>query len=553
MKRFLFIVLAVTLGFISLFNLNFSSKSLLSSSAYNNTYNYTAEIQSDFSNVGDYAITDVKSYTSNGQPVFKISLINTDNTNHSLFYLYTGGNYSSQYSNFDWFYYNHNEVNFCVIKTGGTLQGYRSGTTIGVFIGANSSCDIYISNLYFSGVFNNQPTFTGGRNSYVSNNAGRDTSALVDMNPDTNLLIASFSYNSFIGGIVGDIPSLALQDVASYCFNEFDSIENISITSSSSYHLYCSSGIFETNCQLRSIQISQFFESMNQSTVVGSNNGFNLLIYSNGFDIQVYRPVRRVSNTLILYTFNFPNVVSKINNVYYSLSRGDDLYVVNYSGPIPNKYYNYIFNNEIQNTLFDEYIDVSFTFNSLLNASDNVTYVNFAGVEESCYGLLAGFDFNFTYYASPLVSSNGIYNYTFNKPCYVAMEFSLYPFYIPILEAVENALIFLLFYCPIISDILNLLHLSEFLGGLITIINYYTTGVLGNFLTALISFFIFYFFFKSVMPTVSTGLGSMIDNSQIGYNKRRNKELKKLYREQQQEVKYTQSALKHEERRKKKK
>ena len=137
-------------------------------------------------------------------------------------------------------------------------------------------------------------------------------------------------------------------------------------------------------------------------------------------------------------------------------------------------------------------------------------------IEDGVLFISAGFDFNFVNYSMPLVASNGSYNYLFDKPNYVFAKASLDPFYIPILEWVENAIIFLVWYCPIVSDILALVHLDRFIGGLLIALRFILNSNVGTFIIACIGFFVFFATIKVFMPVVYS-----IGNSVGGYVKER--------------------------------
>lgn len=541
MKKILFFICAFVLGLFSLFNFNINNKSYLASaSAYDNTYNYVGTVESDYSSMGNYGITDVDTVYFDSSLCFKVSIVNNTAYHFALFHLRSATTYSDSWYLNDWVYFNgYADMNICVIGSQSVYVN-RTGQGANITLKAGKSCTIYFSSRIFSGVSNGIPTF--GDYHLSSHTYVRSANSFIDMDPDTNFAFDYYDLDS-------PYPSQNFFYLARLTFglSLTDSTDYLSPDSNLNtyYDIYSSTGTY-SGFDFNGFDLNGIVSKVDSSTIANNNNGFYFYLVPTKFNIRVYRPVQRVNNTLIIYTFDYPQMLVGINAVDYSLRKGNDLYTISYSGTIPNNYYNFIFNNDIQNTLFDEYIEVNFYFNHVLvepeyDATDNTYY------------FYSGFDFNFTYYAKPLVSSNGVYDYTFNKPGYVAMEFSLYPFYLPILEMVENAFIFLIFYCPIVSDILELLHLSEFLGSLLTVVNYYTTGVLGTFLTSLISFFIFYALFKSLMPAVSSGAVSVYNDSQFAYNKKRNKEDKRKELEQRKEIKYTQKMIKVEERKRKKK
>lgn len=218
-------------------------------------------------------------------------------------------------------------------------------------------------------------------------------------------------------------------------------------------------------------------------------------------NVGVYRPSYRINNTLILYNFDYYyGLYSNITYLNYVLRQGNYYYNVNYGDssltaddtPLPNSSFVCFYSEGVQNILFDEYVTI---------LCKSRKYIPF-NIEDDMLYITAGFDFNFVYYSEPLVASNGSYNYDFDKPSYVKMEFSLNPFYIPLLELVENALIFLIFYCPIISDIMEFTHLDVFMGGILTAVNFVVKAPVGQFVLACIGFILFFVLLKSFMPVV---------------------------------------------------
>ena len=174
--------------------------------------------------------------------------------------------------------------------------------------------------------------------------------------------------------------------------------------------------------------------------------------------------------------------------------------------------------------IFDKYIYLYFNFKYDLNSV--IFDDSFVSVKDYSFG----FDFNFTYYTNPLVTSNGSFNYKFEKPSYVDMPFSLVPFYLPVLEAVENALIFLMFYCPVSSHILSFIHLDEFFGSLFKVFNFSNSSMsvlgvnLGSFLWSCMAFIIFFKLLQSFMPLIwsqtKNTASTLYHNSQLYVNKK---------------------------------
>lgn len=240
-------------------------------------------------------------------------------------------------------------------------------------------------------------------------------------------------------------------------------------------------------------------------------------------DIDVYRPYCCLKNSLIFYCYDYLSFLSYVNSFSCYYRRGDYAYKVFYEKKIPNLNLITFYCNDIENILFDEYISLEFVLSSSLTG-------NILSIGEDGVFISFGFDFNFVQYAQPLVASNGSYNYSFKKPSYVDMPFSLYPFYIPVLEMCQNAIIFVVFYCPIISDILELIYLDRFIGALLQIINFILGVPIGSFVLASIGFIVYYMVLRSFMPIIYDSVGDLYRGSN-GY--RYSQEKKKSKKEWQ--------------------
>ena len=223
------------------------------------------------------------------------------------------------------------------------------------------------------------------------------------------------------------------------------------------------------------------------------------------FHFLIKKPSYRVNNSLIIYNFDYDAFLNQSRGVSYRLRKNNDLYFINNRLEVPNFRYLIYYSSEISNIIFDEYIDFDIGYDE-----GNSSYIIDKSLLNGGFlNLALGFDFNFTYYSEPLVSVNGSYDYVFNKPSYVYMDWSLNPFHIPVLEAVENVFIFLLFYCPIISDILEYLHFNVFMGGLLNIFQMFINSQIGNFVLGCFAFLILWSILKNLLPSVVTSVGSL--------------------------------------------
>lgn len=496
------------------------------------TYTYDdSEVYSDTSNLGNYAIDSIESLSVNGALVYKATFtVNSDLTFrfvHSSAYTDTS---SILYGNY--FYLNRNinsqgqlDCNFAIrCLTSSTGIGFsRYGSTVivtvnnvkyykrDIILKSGQTFELFFSSVSFGGTFSDM-TFSVSPDSDLLFSLVDSSSylySLVDMNSNTNFSLTEFDFdfissNSFYlsaffkrfvsrgGGLTNNLPSFSI------------SASDLSNIPNSSGYIVTSRLFKDSTSVLGSTVGYSYFYSANSVSYTApwkQEVGY----YFDSFYFLINRPVFRTNNTLILYNFDYGSFLNSVETTTYRLIKGNDNYDVVYNGSLPNSYFVYIYNTQVANILFDEYIYLFFSFGDRLIFYDEpFPYHNSPSYEEPFFSL--GFDFNFTYYNEPLVSSNGSYNFDFQKPGYVDMRFSLYPFYIPILEAVQNALIFLLFYCPIISDILAFIHLDQFFGALFNIFSFETGNItllginMGSFVWACISFLIFFKLLRSFMP-----------------------------------------------------
>lgn len=521
-----------------------------------NLYGYTASgqvidydgtLSSDYSNYGNYAIDSVEFLEVSGVPVYHLVFNVANFKNEELLYIYSdygsssASNLNSSFNSFilnssnssqffSIFGYIEGDYSFNLVSY---LNGQIAQYSINVPNGSNTLAHLYFAPSRFSALSSNSFTF---ESNYFTNRYYNGVDAVVDMSSDTNFSFdisvnydASSLNNDFLNYLFdyesgGFLKSFSLNGEDIYNFNFFTYSNN--------------------NWSNRNVPVTNI-------SVGGGNplDTFTDNIYISDCFFFVHKPSYRVDNTLVIYNFDYYNLLYSTDYISYQLQRNGALYNVNYNGSVENTYFIYLSNDNVNNTQFDEYVSVSIGFlNNLLP---------FVHTDNNTYTCDLGFDFNFTYYVQPLVSNNGIYNYTFEKPGYVEMPFSLYPFYIPVLEIVQNAFIFLLFYCPIFSDIVELLNFDMFFGSLLNIFDFITTSAIGEFVYACLGFLIFWSLLKGLFPAlVSSGVSSVKGayyNSQYYYNKKRNREDYQKYKEQQKEVKYTNKLYKAENKKKNKK
>lgn len=489
--------------------------------AFAQSFEYEAQVVEDNTYLPDYALSNIEYCSVSGDLICNLSCTATWLTD--LFLITT--DYKLPFNKckniiveFDFtsdLYYSNNYGNYFSIFIG------SSGDHITIF--DNGS---YLGICFWDDVIDYEIQFANrnltmfGQNTYNCNNSD----FLLDFNNETN---ASFDIRSLNNSFWGDFYQIFLNN------NYVGNSEPFIIPSR-----FISSLTFMNSNQTVNIknQISDF--RINKLQFNNNKHKFVCDYYFDFYNLKVglYRPSYRLNNTLILYNYDYYNgFFSSLSYLEYSLRRGSDIYKIYYgdssptssSSSLPNSTYLCFYNKEVQNVIFDEYITIKCTTRK---------HVPFSVNEENILYINAGFDFNFVQYNQPLVASNGSFNYTFDKPKYVDMKFSLAPFYIPILEIVENAFIFLMFYCPIISDILEFIHLDMFMGGLINVINFIVGGAVGQFILSCIAFIIFFELLRRFMPVVYSTKNDIVEmyHSSNGYKYRlEKKKAKKEWKYQQ--------------------
>ena len=488
-----------------------------------------SEVFSDFSNMGDYAIKSVDSFNVKGAGVLKISFIPLKD--YTLSFVHRNPNSSNPsfvgnlfICNFASFEVNDQlNCNFLIRNTTSSTDGITYKLTNSLFgsingvnyyyrnitLSANNLFEIYFSLAQFNFSYSNISLNIDNQTYFIEKefDSSYDLNSFIDMNSETNFTFGIFS--DFL-----DFPVSSGNYYLSNFFKDFNPggrlmqylpYVNYSVSDLTSY-----SANDVVDCYLSSGPTvrfsggySLFYLVKTTSNVSYSNLNNNYSFYFSNFYFQINRPFYRTNNTLCLYNFDYDHFLNNVKVSTYRLEKDNSFYDCVYNGQLPNSKFIYIYNENIANILFDNYIYLFFSFSSVL---EDFNFYEYLYIEDEVVFNSLGFDFNFTYFNEPLVSSNGSYNFDFQKPGYVDMPFSLAPFYLPILEAVQNALIFLLFYCPIISDILAFIHLDQFFGALFNIFSFETGNItllginMGSFIWACISFLIFFKLLRSFFP-----------------------------------------------------
>lgn len=488
---------------------------------------YDGTLSSDYSNYGNYAIDSVEFLEVSGVPVLHFSIDTNKFDSDLLLFQITVSAFieTSEFGNsyLRKFYFNSPDLSIFP-----TVFGYSESSVNS----SNGPVYVYYSNdriPYLNilvrrnfGVFHlffiNGVISSASGNSFIldSNNLSSyrfydNLTSVIDMNSDTNFMLnLNFDFNFDINNI---IDAFSDPIINSYGVITGGFLSQLYVgNNSDEFNIFTVYGVSTFNFTL--IDFSTYKD------VADLSNIYNF--YISDFFFFVHKPSYRVDNTLVIYNFDYYNLLYSADFLSYQLQKDGDLYNVNYNGSVNNLYFIYLSNETVNNTQFDEYVSFSLGFsNNLLSLTQ---------AENNIYTCDLGFDFNFTYYVQPLVSSNGVYNYTFEKPGYVEMPFSLYPFYIPVLEMVQNAFIFLLFYCPIISDIISLLNFDMFFGALLNIFNFVTTSAIGQFVYACFGFLIFWSILKGLFPVLVSSGRAAYDNSYFSYMYGNIKDEKKLKR-----------------------
>ncbi len=527
------------------------------------TYNYTdSEVYTDTSNLGNYAIQDIETLTINGALVFK-SVFTLSSS--SFIFTFLHHNTGTWFHEGNYFYYNvpfssdkQIDCNFAIrCLTSTTGINYQATTNSFGFVGNtqyykrnltlkfNNTFEIFFSSAAFGGTYSDMKFFVEENSDRIfsKNFSSKDYDLHVfnDMNSQTN-----FTYDNFLLDFLFIRSNPYFSNfLFQFQYFAFGSVGMPYLSSGytaarlSSFAPALSNFRFYKNDSYIDLGGADYFQSTSTTSVpLNTKNeiSFNYNFLYKDFYFSVLRPVYRTNNTLIIYNYDYDNLLNNVNGVTYQLQKGSDKYNVIYNGSLPNSTFIYVSNKNINNILFDKYIYFYLSFD------DNLVSYNFFDFQNYYSKTFnMGFDFNFTYYNEPLVTSNGSYNFDFKKPTYVDMRFSLSPFYIPILEAVQNALIFLVFYCPLISDILELIHLNQFFGAIFNIFGFSNGNIsilginLGGFIWACIAFVIFFKLLQTFMP-VLWGSGKEVYND-ITYNSRRYRaEVKKAEREKSYEI-----------------
>lgn len=523
----------------------------------NNTVVYDTDTTAvgDTSVFGNYAIDSIESLTINGTFVYKT--VFTPRTNYTLTFLDFFVVNNSYYGNLFILNLAHGldsqfDCNFAIrcltSETGLRIQSsstsYGSINGIGFYyryihLYANQQYELYFSTLCFSGTYNNltvAPSIQSNIQTSTTINAtyfnkvinSTDLSSFIDMSSSTNFSMNDFSFMDFVStnslkfsNFLSKffIVSASLNQTLPSCSFSASQLSAFSVLlDRSKVSFYCS--LYKGSSQVSLFCFDYFLSA--SSNVQYSSSATRTRqkgVYFKDFYFLINRPVYRTNNSLVLYNYDYDNFLSKVSSVTYQLQKNDTKYNIVYNGTLPNSYFILVSNEKINNMIFDKYIYLYFNFKYDLNSV--IFDDSFVSVKDYSFG----FDFNFTYYTNPLVTSNGSFNYKFEKPSYVDMPFSLVPFYLPVLEAVENALIFLMFYCPVSSHILAFIHLDEFFGSLFKVFNFSNSSMsvlgvnLGSFLWSCIAFIIFFKLLQSFMPIVWSSVAGTSKNTLSGFGR----------------------------------
>lgn len=515
----IFLIFSIVIGSFFIF-----STPIAYADSSENIIEYTdTKILSDSSNFGNYAIQDIESLSIEGATVYKVDLeirkpIMSSNA-YSLKFSFLSRNSGSYSYTGDYFYYNCNVNNYFHLNFPFAFRANSSSSSITVSCSnelygewaliswykvdvlLKGDCSIYFGPVAFGGTKDNMTIIPDSSYSqFISKNytsSDCDFSSFLDMDSNTDFSLNCSNFDlDFSYGVNG---------FGKYLYNNLllgnlDFSQTVSDTGWSEWFGF-DTALKSGSTTLCSPSFSFFIASESSNCIT---YGHSSAVIFKSFDFSIYRPVYRTNNTLVFYNYDYLNFFNRINSVKYRLKRKDTYYDIIYNGNLPNSYFVCLYNENTANIIFDEYINLYLTLD---NTFSNLNFSHYSNSQTASI-LKLGFDFNFTYYTSPLVSSNGAFNYNFQKPDYVEARFSLYPFYIPVLELIHNALIWLMFYSLFTSRILAFIHLDEFLGAIFNIFSFSNSSMtilgvnLGNFIWACIAFIIFFKLLQSFMPVV---------------------------------------------------
>lgn len=501
--------------------------------AHAETFKYDGEITTDSSSLPDYSITSIESLTYNSH--WELHLNYHFTSSAALFFLNvpssSPGFYSIMAQNIEFNFNTNKNTNNPWYNNLTKIRVHSSSADSPLLMYAQSSdyhrllthwTDSYVDITFIFDFSNFSPST-------------EDLNKFVDMQSNDNLYSCGFgvSPDNFLLKFLNYMHTGDFVEYSGYNGSYFTSIG------------YSNGSVVPTAWNINYSNSYTLRFSLNSGGITNKDYTFWL----NDLVFSIYRPTTRVNNSLVIYNYNY-GFLNGVVNLDYTLRKNNDYFTTSCIGGVgmlPNSYYITISTPEIANKVFDEYI--TFRINQSGHRFSNGYVRNLLVFENNNIMFDFGFDFNFTYYTEPFIASNGSYNYDFNKPSYKwdKIEFSLTPpkLHIPILSWVENACIYLIFYCPLISDLLELVHLDLFLGGLINILEFILGLEIGQFLISCIAFIIFFAILKSFMPIVmSAGSGAIQDvkdiynDSQFAYNRKEKIKRKLQRKEQRKQEKY---------------
>lgn len=534
-KGFLIVLCSLLLSFVAL-----CFSFMQHNQVFADAFDYNAQLINDNSTIGNYGISSIESGNLLLQYhyVFEIpgnTITGSLNSGVRTILTFAGsstGNMPSQSSNFkalafqffpnlswpDGLSYNTPYFRYFKIST-------DNGQYIS-FTSYNGTCWINVNNFSSSTIYTFDLVFDLKVSLSSSN-----LSACCDMLSDSNIVTSSLINNTFFNDLYNSsYNSQMISDSSGYDFTRYLS-NNFSFTNS--YNLLTSSDNLNlTNTY--SMQFSGFsylglyYSRMHLNTCVSSD-----YLGVGNLSFNINRPTNRVDNTLVIYSYDYGLLESSLY-CRYRLKKNEDYYNINYSGTFNNSTYNVVYNNEVENRVFDSYIymlmagspfyyEISSNYSLFSLPKLKVSEIyHFWTNNNGNLSFDLGFDFNFVYYTKPLVANTGSYNYTFTKPGYVDVPGLLVNPGGWALAVAENVMIFFLFYCPIVSDIISFIHFDLFFGALISIINYILGSGVGLFILSCLSFLLFFYIVRSFMPIIySSGVKSY--NSFIAYETKKSK------------------------------
>lgn len=530
-----------TLAFLVGLSLAFSSQYIVNADTIN-TYNYDLTFVENSNSFQVGGISDIRDLSFNYTFCYKFTYTTTSS---EVVLRFIGSSNSSIAYSGNLFYFNHS--NSAIAESESNLMyniaiRVKDGSTGSISLGPNSgsssttrkitlSSGIY--DVYFTtgAIIGNYSTFrilptyyTAGSNSLIYFGRGRSIlfnnytdftnsslSDLVDNNANTNF---NFKINELIyrmsiatGGIINVNQGDTGFDIKP--FNNFY-VNNSNISFTFPNYSTLSLGYLYLNETATISSVTTWYNVTYCNFNFNNISNYSINLVSDKIYFNINKPTYRFNSSLTIYNYDYLQLLNSVVQINYKMSRNNDIYSLTFPSSLPN-YRNLIFfNNDIKNIQFDQYIDFTMYFNQPIN----LNILNFDTLSTDIFEF--GFDFNFDQYLSSLVIGDGSFSdFDTYKPQYVAMNFSLTPLYIPILEGLQNIFIFIIYDMPLFNDVFRILGFSNLFNLLVSIFNFISLFIdlsTVNFISGIIAFFVSFNILKTLVPVAYSSVSSYSKN-----------------------------------------